>query len=232
MSTSYRVSSLIVTAVIALSALFALDVRAQNHYVLNPPQPLENDGKIEVLEWFAYGCIHCARLESTFSTWAKTQPADVKVRRVPSTARLLGIDSATLFYTLEAMGEVNRLHAKIFAAAHEERVMLGHTPTLLKWLEKNGVDPKKYEDVSRSFSIVSRVARAQRMLESYKIEVTPTMVIQGRLGFFPAAEGPEKFLQNVNDAIAEFRLREAGANTKAPPTKAPDAKSPNAPAKK
>jgi protein dithiol oxidoreductase (disulfide-forming) len=208
-----RHASSLVFAVLLLgvSASFIASppVHAQDIKVLNPPQPVDNDGKIEVLEWFAYGCIHCANLEATFDKWAKAQPADVKVKRVPSPARLLGIDSTALFYTLEAMGELyrNGLHNKIFEAAHTERVMLGHKPTLLKWLEKNGIDPKKYEDVERSFSVVSKVSRAVRMIESYKIDVTPTIVVDGRFVVTPGQDPPEAYLKRIDAIVAEARAR-------------------------
>ncbi|MBL8510264.1 MAG: thiol:disulfide interchange protein DsbA/DsbL, partial [Betaproteobacteria bacterium] len=71
---------------------------------LSTPQPVDNDGKIEVLEFFAYGCIHCANLEPALEEWAKRQPADVKLKRVPAAFAIRGIDSVPIFYTLEAMG--------------------------------------------------------------------------------------------------------------------------------
>ena len=91
--------SLFIVAVLAMSATVAISTQAQpagNRDVvkLNPPQPVENDGAIEVLEFFAYGCPHCAALEPKLDAWAKKLPADVKIKRVPGAAPIRGIDSA------------------------------------------------------------------------------------------------------------------------------------------
>jgi thiol:disulfide interchange protein DsbA len=172
---------------------------------LNPPQPVENDGKVEVLEFFAYGCIHCANLEPSLEAWAKKQPADVKLKRIPSPAAIMGIDSTVIFYTLEALGQLERLHAKIFEAVHLEKVTLGNPALLNKWLEKNGVDPKKYEEAQKSFSVVTKVKRANKMIEDYKINATPTMVVNGRYLLEQGAGGAPALFANIDQLVAQTR---------------------------
>ncbi|MEO8385005.1 MAG: thiol:disulfide interchange protein DsbA/DsbL [Betaproteobacteria bacterium] len=147
---------------------------------VNPPQPVENDGKVEVLEVFAYGCIHCAELESSFEAWRKKQAADVKVKRIPTPAAIMGIDSSVLYYTLEALGQIDRLHPKIFEAIHLQKAVLGNPAELSKWLEKNGVDPKKYEAAQSSFSVVTKANRARQIVIAYQIHSTPTLIVNGR----------------------------------------------------
>src|SRR5260221_11782897 len=120
---------------------------------LNPPLPVENDGRIEVLEFFSYACPHCAHLDPFLEAWIKGQPAHVNVRRIPM-AGINGFNNgAALFYTLEAMGQLDRLHAKIFDAIHVDFLILANPPVLNKWLEKNGVDSRKFEEVQKSFSV-------------------------------------------------------------------------------
>ncbi len=172
---------------------------------LNPPQPVENDGKVEVLEFFAYGCIHCANLEPSLEAWAKKQPADVKVKRIPSPVPIMGIDSTVIYYSLEALGQLDRLHAKIFNAAHLEKVILGNPSALNKWLEKNGVDPKKYEEVQRSFSVVTKANRARKMVEDYKINATPTIVVNGRYSVEQGNGGSEAMFANVDQLVGQAR---------------------------
>ncbi|MEO8385004.1 MAG: thiol:disulfide interchange protein DsbA/DsbL [Betaproteobacteria bacterium] len=187
---------------------------------LNPPQPVENDGKVEVLEFFAYGCIHCANLEPSLEAWAKKQPADVKLKRVPSPAAIMNIDSTVIFYTLEALGQLDRLHAKIFEAVHLEKVMLGNPALLNKWLEKNGVDPKKYEEAQKSFSVVTKVKRAYKMIEDYKINATPTMVVNGRYLLEQGVGGAPALFANIDQLIAQTR---ATMKTAAPAAASPAA---------
>ncbi len=132
---------------------------------VSPPQPVENDGKIEVIEFFAYGCHVCANAEPQIKAWLAKQGPDVKFRRIPSLNNVRGIDSIPLFYALEAMGQVERLHQKIFDAANLENVMLGHQPTLLKWLEKNGVKPRTIVPPAR---LISSWMAATRCPESVR----------------------------------------------------------------
>ena len=191
---------------VLLLALFAFTTaHAQRATPLNPPQSVENDGKVEVLEFFAYGCIHCANLEPSLEAWAKKQPADVKLRRVPSPVPIMGIDSSVMYYSLEALGQLDRLHAKIFEAAHLEKVVLGNPAMLNKWLEKNGVDPKKYEEVQKSFSVVTKVNRARKMVGEYKIDATPTLVVNGKFAVEQGNAGAEAMFATVDQLIGQAR---------------------------
>ncbi len=187
---------------------------------LNPPQPVENDGKIEVIEFFAYGCHVCANAEPQIKAWLAKQPADVKFRRIPSVNPVRGIESIPLFYVLEAMGQVERLHQKIFDAANLENVMLGHQPTLLKWLEKNGVKPADYESMLKSFSVDNKVKRAQRMNQDYRATGTPFFVVDGRHAL--SGIGPDTF--SVIDQLVEQtrqKLKASAAPAPAAPAAAP-----------
>ena len=172
---------------------------------INPPQPVENDGKVEVLEFFAYGCIHCANLEPALEAWAKKQPPDVKLKRIPSPAAIMGIDSTVLYYSLEALGQIDRLHPKLFEAIHLEKVTVGNPAVLNKWLEKNGVDPKKYEEAQKSFSVVTKAKRAAKMVEDYRISATPTMAVNGRFLLEQGTTGAQVLFANVDQQIALAR---------------------------
>ncbi len=185
----------------------AIAVSAQNSrdvVPLNPPQPVENDGKIEVLEFFAYGCIHCFNLEPKFEEWIKRQPADVKVRRVPAAFAIRGVDSIQIFYTLEAMALLDKLHYKVFEAINTENIILGNPATLNQWLTKQGVDPKKYEEVQKSFSVQTKIQRARKMSEDYKITATPMLVIMGKHKL-EQLDGAERLFGNVDRLINEAR---------------------------
>jgi protein dithiol oxidoreductase (disulfide-forming) len=185
---------------------------------LNPPQTVENDGKVEVLEFFGYGCIHCANLEPRLEAWAKQQPADVKLKRVPVAFASRSIDSIPIFYTLEAMGLQEKLHQKIFDAANVENVILGNPATLNTWLQKQGVDPKKYEEVQKSFSVQNKIARARKMTTDYAIQSTPTLIVNGRFAVQQNA-GADRMFANVDQLIAEARA----ANKASAPVAAPAA---------
>ena len=199
------------------SSLIAVTASAQQSREVTPIDPpvlTPNDGTIEVLEFFAYGCIACANLEPALDDWAKTLPADVKFRRVPSGFNFMGIDDIAVFHTLEAMGQLDRLNKKIFEAAHNERVMLGHRPTYLKWLEKQGVNPAQYETVEKSFSVQSKIMRGRGLASLYKVISTPTIVVNGRFSAKQFGES-KAFLTGTIDQLIN-QARAANAKSSAP----------------
>jgi thiol:disulfide interchange protein DsbA len=171
---------------------------------IDPPQPTE-PGKIEVIEFFAYGCPHCASLETPFATWTKKQSPDVKVVRMPSNAPIAGVDSTVLFYGLEAIGLLDRLHDKIFDAIHNQRVTLGHEATRNKWLVAQGVDIAKFTAASKSFSVVTKINRAVQLAEIYRIASIPTVIVAGRNAISPGAEPPTVFLASLDKLVAAAR---------------------------
>jgi len=187
--------------------------------VINPPQPAEPD-KIEVIEFFWYGCPHCYHLEPVISAWEKGLQKDVVFKRVPATSG--GWQSlAQMYYTIEAMGLQERLHTKVFEAIHKDRVNLGNQKLRDEWLTKQGVDLKKYADVEKSFSVMTKLSRAKQLGDAYKIDSVPKMVVNGK--FMVSAEtagGQERMIPAVDSAIAIARRDKAAAAPAAPATPA------------
>lgn len=208
---------LLKAALLLITAIAASTAHAQAGVTpVNPPQPVENDGKVEVLEVFAYGCIHCAELESPFEVWRKKQKPDVKVKRIPTPVPIMGIDSSVLYYTLEALGQIDRLHPKIFEAIHLQKVILGNPAALSKWLEKNGVDPKKYEAAQSSFSVVTKANRARQIVSAYKIRNTPTLIVNGRYLVVEQKNGGiPAMLATVDQLIGEARATQKATSSSA-----------------
>jgi protein dithiol oxidoreductase (disulfide-forming) len=182
---------------------------------IEPPQPLEADGKIEVLEFFAYGCIHCNNIEPALAKWVKGLPPDVKFRRVPAGAgfEFRGINNPPLFYTLDAMGLTETLHAKALLAANKENVALGSPTVLREWLNKQGVDAAKFDAIQKSFSVQSKVNTALRMTQSYTVASTPFFVVDGRVGV-THIESPERLFLMLDQQIAGARARRLGVGPK------------------
>ena len=199
----------------ALLGIFVLSfiniAGAQQEIVsLNPPQPVENDGKVEVLEFFSYACPHCDHLDKPLSIWATNQPADVKFRRVPVDGISGYVGGVALYYTLEAMGEIDRLHSKIFDGIHREHVILAIPAVLNKWLAMNGVDVGKFEAMKSSFSVATKVQRAQKMNLEYKIAGVPTIVVNGRTQILSVGE-PPRMLSNLDQVLRQVRAAASSA---------------------
>ena len=170
---------------LGLAALAApLGLRAQraesNFVALNPELPVDAKGKIEVLEFFWYGCPHCYELEPLLENWLKKLPADAEFKRVPAVFNERWAKDAAIFYALEATGNLERLHRPLFDAIHRDSLKTDKGPALGEWLTKNGVDTKKFDEAGRSFSVQSKVRRAAQLSAAYRIEGTPAMAVHGR----------------------------------------------------
>ena len=186
---------------LALAWRGAFAQRSDGVNELNPPQPVESAGKIEVLEFFWYGCIHCYNLEPRLETWLKSKPADVEFRRVPAVLSDRWGHDAAIFYTFEALGVLDKVHRPFFDAIHRDRLNTNNVPALNAWLEKNGIDPKKFDAAARSFGVQSKVKRAIRLTTDYRIDGTPMMAVQGRY----TIQSSDTMLGTVNQLIAAVR---------------------------
>ena len=163
-----------------LSPFGALAQPRGDYVVLNPPLQVETGGKIEVLELFWYGCIHCYNLEPALEAWAKKLPADVQFRRMPAIFNQQMARDAAIYYAFEALGVLDKLHRPFFDAIHRDRLRTDNNEALDQWLKKNNVDPKKFGDTVKSFGVQSKTKRAAQLTVAYKIDGTPAMAVNGR----------------------------------------------------
>jgi protein dithiol oxidoreductase (disulfide-forming) len=192
----------LIAALLAAPWAAALAQRGAPPYMeLNPPQPVETTGKIEVLEFFWYGCIHCYNLEPRIETWLKTLPKDVEFRRVPAVFNERWGHDAAIFYAFEAMGVLDKVHRPFFDAIHRDRLRTDKPEDLNAWLQKQGIDQKKFEATVKSFGVQSKTRRAVRLTSDYKIDGTPAMAVQGR---YTVGAG-DGMLDTVNQLVAAVR---------------------------
>jgi thiol:disulfide interchange protein DsbA len=198
---SHRRSLLAALALGPLVPAFAHAQRGGQYFELNPPQPVETTGKIEVLEFFWYGCIHCYTLEPKLEAWLKTLPKDVEFRRVPAIFNDRWAHDAAIFYAFDALGLVDKLHRPFFDAIHRDKLRTDNWAALSEWLGKQGVDVKKFEATVKSFGVQSKTKRAYRTTAAYKIDGTPAMAVHGRY----TVGSSEGMLGTVDQLIAAVR---------------------------
>lgn len=151
-----------------------------NFSELNPTLPVESKGKVEVLEFFWYGCPHCYALEPLLEDWVKRLPTDAEFRRVPAVLSQNWISHAQVYYAFEALGVTDRLHRPFFDAVHRERLQVDNQQAFEGWLQRQNVDPKKFNDAARSFGVQSLVKRAARVTAAYRIDGVPALAVHGR----------------------------------------------------
>ena len=163
-------------------------------------------GKVEVVEFFWYSCPHCNGFEPALDAWIKRLPKDVAVRRVPVAFRDENVPQQRLFYALEAMGLVEKLHAKVFAAIHVEKQTLAKPELIADWVAKQGVDKAKFLEQFNSFSVSAKASRAVQLQNAYKVEGVPALGIAGR--FYTdgtLSKSMERGLQITDFLVAEIR---------------------------
>ncbi|HJV95672.1 MAG TPA: thiol:disulfide interchange protein DsbA/DsbL [Albitalea sp.] len=152
------------------------------HYVrLSQPLPPAATGKIEVIEFFWYGCPHCNAFEPTLDAWQKKLPPDVAFHRVPVAFREEPYTThQKIYYALEAMGKVDAMHRKVFYAIHNDRQHLDKPAEIAALMAKNGIDSAKFLEVFNSFSVQTKARQANQLAAAYKIDGVPALGVQGR----------------------------------------------------
>ena len=149
-------------------------------YELPSPLPTDSPGKVEVVEFFWYGCPHCYALEPSLEEWVSKLPKDVAFKRIPAIFNDNWAVSARIYYTFEAMGVLPRLHRAFFDAIHKDNLHPTNDSQVLDWVKDHGVDPAQFQTVQKSFATESRLRRAAQLLEQSKIDGVPAIVVQGR----------------------------------------------------
>jgi thiol:disulfide interchange protein DsbA len=197
---------------IALSVLcFSGIVSAQSakieegfdYRILPIPQAVEVKGKVEVIEFFWYGCPHCYDFEPELSAWVKRQPKDVSFRRVPVAFRDDFLPHSQLFYALEAMGKGDALNEKVMYAMHKENKRLLTESEIADWVASQGVDRNTFLASYRSFAVVSKARAAKQLAEAYRIDGVPTIVMQGKYVTSPSIAGSKAKAIAVMDYLEE-----------------------------
>jgi thiol:disulfide interchange protein DsbA len=165
---------------ISLPAVSADIVEGKDYTVLAKSQPSGDSGKIEVLEFFWYGCPHCYSLHPHLKNWLANIPGDVSFQYIPATLRPNWVPAAKIFYAIEALGITGSLHDKIYDAVHRDKIDLNNESVLFDWIEKQGIDRKKFENTSQSFAVQNQVSRSTQMSRQYQLNGVPALVINGK----------------------------------------------------
>lgn len=194
---------LVATTVFLFSTLaFAESQLGKDYKELNPAQPVRTGEKIEVLEFFFYGCTHCFHLHPQLSAWEKKIPKDVELQLVPTIFRESWEPMARTFYALEAMGQQRRLHDDLFNGWNDN-IVLDEEPAILDFLARRGIDRAKFSSTYNSFTINSKVERSKQMVRDYAIRGTPTIIVDGK--YIVTGLNPEDMIRVLNDLIAKAR---------------------------
>lgn len=199
-ATAAAVSGLLMTA-----PAHAAPAEGKEYQVLKTPQPVPA-GKVEVTEFFWYGCPHCFDFEPDLEAWVKKQGGNVVFKRVPVAFREDLLPHTKIFYTLETLGKLDALHAKVFNAIHVERKRLLDPNEIADFMAKNGIDRKAWLDAYNSFTVTTNAQRANKIADAYKVDGVPTIVVQGKYVTSPSIAGTKGgAVQAMDYLVAQVR---------------------------
>ena len=151
------------------------------------PQPLPTPpGKIEVVEFFWYGCPHCYVFEPALAAWTAQLPADVSLRKVHVLFRPNMRVHQRTFFALEVMGKEAEVRGKIFEAIHRQGQRLDELEAMAAFLSKQGIDAAKFKDTFASFGVNNKCSQADKLAEGFRIEGVPSVGVAGRFLTSPA----------------------------------------------
>jgi thiol:disulfide interchange protein DsbA len=194
--------------VLAFAAALAIAVPASAQYTegkeylrYKQPFPVETGRKIEVIEFFSYGCPHCADLEPYMQAWIKRLPPDVQFRRIPVAFQPAWENLGRVYYTLEALGEEAKLSPEVFAAIHgNARINLAQEQKFFDWAASKGLDRKKVEDTYKSFGVAGKIGRAKQTAQTYNIQSVPTLIVDGKFLVSSSTAGTHERVPGALDA--------------------------------
>jgi thiol:disulfide interchange protein DsbA len=178
-------------------------VAGHDYVVLSTPQRQESNGKIEVVEFFSWGCPHCYEFYPMLSRWLSTLPKDASFKRVP-----VGLGHpewealAKAYYALQSTGDVDRLDSRIFEDIHKNHVWLYDEPSITAWVGKHGVNIAKFTEAFRSFNVNMSAGQADRRAEDYRIPGVPALAIAGK---YTVSDDFAKMLNTSDQLIAMER---------------------------
>jgi protein dithiol oxidoreductase (disulfide-forming) len=169
-----------------------MPVEGRQYLRLTEPAPVgltDPAKKVEVLEFFWYGCPACNAFEPMLEAWLKRLPADVGYRRIPVGFSVPHQMHQKMYFALERMGKADELHSRIFAAIHRQNQRLMTERDIIDWVGANGVDAQEFRGLYRSMPVDSRSRQARQLHDAYRIDGVPAIGVHGRFVTSPSMAG-------------------------------------------
>jgi len=152
----------------------------EDYELVNPPQPTAEIGKVEVMEFFWYGCPHCLHFEPFLNEWLKRKPANVVFIRQPAIFNARWGAHAKAFFTAEALGVAEKMHADFFDSIQNQKMALESEEDLAKFFAGHGVKEEDFRKAYRSFAVDAKMRQAEGMAARYGVDGTPALVVNGK----------------------------------------------------
>lgn len=169
-----------VSAVRAEATAVSALQEGRDYELVTPPQPTSEPGKVEVLEFFWYGCPHCYHFEPDLNAWLKKKPDNVAFIRQPAIFNERWGAHAKMYFTAEALGVIDRMHPALYDAIQNQKLKLETEDEQAEFFAKQGVPADDYHKAYRSFSVDTKMRQAEGMAAHYGVTGTPALVVNGK----------------------------------------------------
>jgi thiol:disulfide interchange protein DsbA len=195
---------------VSLGAWISSPVSAQliqpeiDYRVLTRAQAVPRGNRIEVIEFFFYPCPYCKELAPEDERWQKTLPADVVFRRSPVVRHDSWVPLAKIYFALETLGEVARLHLAVYQSYHTDHLQINREPVVETWAAKNSLDGAKFMASYRSAEVQLKVDLARKMTLDYEVQAMPSFVVDGRYITSSSMTSNVPQVLSVVDALIRF----------------------------
>lgn len=193
--------SLLLTAVVSGAATAKAFEEGLQYVPITPKPPIGSGEAVEVVEFFWYGCPHCRDFEPTLKQWAGGLSDNVTLVQMPVLFGGPADLHAQVFYALEAIGELDRMHEKIFDAMHVQKMKLRSREEIDSFLAENGVDMEAFNGAMQSFAVAAKVNRARTLMRRYGVRSVPAIVIDGRYRSGTGFKSYEEITEVVDYAV-------------------------------
>lgn len=197
-----RIRNVLLLALMMCAAL----VRAEStgYEALSPAQPTRDPAKIEVIEFFWYGCPHCYALEPYMEKWLKNKPANVDFVRQPTIFNEVWGKHAKAYFTAETLGVVDKINHDFFEVVQSKKQKLDNEDQLAKFFAEHGVKEQDFRTAFNSFAVDAKMRQAQAMPARYGITGVPAVIINGKYKTNgPLAGSPEKIIEVMDKLIKQ-----------------------------
>lgn len=184
------------------SVALANPVEGTDYKVIANPGKVEVPGKIEVREFFWYGCPHCYRLEPYMQAWLRKLPSDVNFLRSPAAMNPVWEQNARGYYVSEALGIRRQAHIPLFDAINKDGKQLFDQKSLAQFYTRYGADPAKFNSLFNSFAITGKVNQAKNLAMQYQLTGVPAIVVNGK---YVVQGEDQKVINTINYLIAKER---------------------------
>ncbi len=186
------------------SCSFLLKAEQAGYETLSPAQPTQNPDKIEVIEFFWYGCPHCYSFEPLLEKWVKNLPENVEFIRQPVAFNDLWKKHAKAYYTAEALGVVDKVHADFFDAVQNKKEKLETEEELAKFFKAHGVNETQFHEAYNSFVVDAKMRQSPVIANRYGITGVPAIIINGKYKTNGTLAGShEKMIEVMNNLIKQ-----------------------------